>query len=66
MTAIPKILYALICWTVALILLSSKKVMKKVPRVKKRVVESFTLAAKLGCLFAIIMVMWEVATKILK
>ena len=35
--------------------------MKKVPRVKKRVVASFTLAAKLGCLFAILMVMWEVA-----
>jgi len=62
MTAIPIILYALICWTVALILLSSKKVMKKVPRVKKRVVESFTLAAKLGCLFAILTVMWEVVT----
>ena len=61
MTAIPIILYALLCWIVALILLSSKKVMKKVPRVKKRVVASFTLAAKLGCLFAIIMVMWEVA-----
>jgi len=59
MTAIPIILYALLCYVVALVLLSSERVMKKVPRVKKRVVASFTLAAKLGCLFAILMVMWE-------
>ena len=59
MTAIPIILYALLCWIVALVLLSSERVMKKVPRVMKRVVASFTLAAKLGCLFAILMVMWE-------
>ena len=59
MTAIPIILYALLCYVVALVLLSSERVMKKVPRVKKRVVASFTLAAKLGCLFAILTVMWE-------
>ena len=59
MTATLIIIYATICYAIALTLLSSKTIMKRVPRVKKRVVASFTLAAKLGCLFAIIMVMWE-------
>jgi len=59
-TAIPIIIYATICYLVALTLLSSKAIMKRVPRVKKRVVQSFTLGAKIGCLFAMIVVLWEV------
>lgn len=59
MTATLIIIYSTICYLIALTLLSSKTIMKRVPRVKKRVVQSFTLGAKIGCLFAMVVVLWE-------
>jgi hypothetical protein len=59
------IVYIIICWGISLLLFSNSKIMVKVPRFKKRVVQSFLVGGIYGGIFLVLCVIYDTINEIL-